>query len=123
MERKKGKKMSISGSYVLKDEDALLINRVLARIDRAIDIYEHISKIEYQRLEMEIRDSMSRTVARSGQQAVINKISSYLTAMAEREKKQEKDSEDFLRKFGNVSLRSVPAKTKGKKITAKDKRL
>jgi hypothetical protein len=91
---------SNKGSYVLPKEDELLINRILARIDRAIDIYEKIGNIEEQRFEMEIRESMQRVVSRGEQQNVMKQL---------------------LPLLGNIGKPTL--KTKGKKITKKDKRL
>jgi hypothetical protein len=94
------KPISEKGSYVLPNEDNLLINRILARFDRAIDIFERIGNIEAQRFEMEIRESMWRVVSRSDQQNIMKQLLPLLS------------------KIGNPIL-----KTKGKKISSRDKRL
>ncbi|MDD5688604.1 MAG: hypothetical protein PHE88_12320 [Elusimicrobia bacterium] len=92
------KPISEKGSYVLPNEDNLLINRILARFDRAIDIFEKIGNIEAQRFEMEIRESMQRVVSRSEQQNIVKQLLPLVASIG-------------------------TLKTKGKKITAKDKRL
>lgn len=121
MERKKTKLPKISGHYVIKDEDALLINRILARIDRALDIYEKISNIEAQRFEMDIRESIERTVNRGEQQNILKKALSYLDFMRQKQIKDEMDSKKSLKELEQFFKPNL--KTKGKKISAKDKRL
>src|SRR4030043_465345 len=68
-------KMSVSNyCYVLPNEDNLLINRILSRFDRAIDIFEKIGNIEAQRFEMEIRESMQRVISRGDQQNIMKQL-------------------------------------------------
>lgn len=98
--KKKSDKKS-GWNYAIKiDPYSVMVNQFFDRVDRALNIYEKISNIEAQSLEMEIRESMQRTITRGEQQSAMNKLLPLLASI------------------GKPTL-----KTKGKKISAKDKRL
>ncbi len=79
------KKNASRDHYFLPKEqatpDGLLISRLLARVDRLIDCFDRIAdtmakqiELDSQRLEMQIRDSMIRSIQRTEQQDLYKRV-------------------------------------------------